>query len=84
MIPSMTIISQISLPEDRGSFMSITSSIRAFGSAVLTTVGGLIVYEGSDGRLVGFHLAGYLAIALGMCLIMLIKFLKVSDKSRPN
>jgi predicted MFS family arabinose efflux permease len=71
MIPGMTLITNVPRAQDRGGFMSLIGSVRSFGSASLTTLGGLIVVENAQGKLINFNLSGYLAVGLGLILIVL-------------
>lgn len=69
MIPCMTLLSTVPLLKDRGVFMSLLNSVRAFGSATMTFLAGIIIFESSNGRLVGFNYAGYLSIIIGFVTI---------------
>jgi DHA1 family inner membrane transport protein len=62
MIPCMTLISAVPNSEERGGYMGVVNSLRAFGSASATFIGGFIISESSTGELVGFSRAGFLAI----------------------
>lgn len=64
MIPCMTLISAVPSSEERGGYMGVVNSLRAFGSASATFIGGLIISETDGGELVGFSNAGLLAIAV--------------------
>lgn len=72
MIPCMTLISMVPLERERGSFMSLTNSIRSVGSASATFLAGLMISEGSQGELVGFSRVGILSIALMLISILII------------
>jgi predicted MFS family arabinose efflux permease len=64
MIPCMTLISAVPSSEERGGYMGVVNSLRAFGSASATFIGGFIISESANGQLVGFSKAGLLAIAV--------------------
>lgn len=78
MIPCMTLISMVPEERERGSFMSLTNSIRSIGSASATFLAGLMISEGSSGELVGFDHVGLLSIALMFITIVII--MKVDRK----
>lgn len=69
MIPCMTLVSEVPRLEERGLFMSVLHSIRATGSGTATFVGGFIISEASDGKLIGFNHAGYLSVLMGLLTI---------------
>ncbi len=72
MIPCMTLISMVPEDRERGSFMSLTNSIRSIGSASATFLAGLMISEGNSGELVGFDHVGLLSIALMFVTIVII------------
>lgn len=72
MIPCMTLISMVPSEKERGSFMSLTNSIRSVGSASATFLAGLMISEGSRGELVGFSNVGVLSIGLMLLSILII------------
>lgn len=72
MIPCMTLISMVPEEDERGSFMSLTNSIRSIGSASATFLAGLMITEGSNGELMGFGKVGLISIALMFITIVII------------
>lgn len=71
MIPGMTLITQVPEQSERGSFMSLLNSLRSFGSASSTLLGGYIISEASDGKIQNFNYVGYLAIFATMTAILI-------------
>lgn len=71
MIPCMTLISAVPNSEERGGFMGVVNSLRSFGSASATILGGLVISEAANGELVGFSRAGVFAILITLlsCLL---------------
>jgi multidrug resistance protein len=69
MIPLMTMTSEISEPQDRGTYMGLLNSVRSFGSAVATLFAGVFIYEATDGKLVGFDTVGYYSIGFSILVI---------------
>ena len=69
MIPLMTMISEISSKEDRGTFMGLLNSIRSLGSALSTLFAGMFIVETSSGVLSGFDTVGYFSISISLFLI---------------
>ncbi len=64
MIPVMTLVSEVPVVAERGTFMALLNSIRSFGMAAATLFAGLIISENDRGELVGFDLVGYITISV--------------------
>lgn len=70
MIPSQALMSAIPSPADRGSFMSVGSSIQQISGGVASLIAGLIVVESADGKLQHFETLGW--VVVGATLITLV------------
>ncbi len=83
MIPCMTLISAVPSSEERGGYMGVVNSLRAFGSASATFIGGYIISESATGQLVGFSRAGLLAISVTLlsCALGYLLAKKISFES---
>jgi MFS transporter, DHA1 family, inner membrane transport protein len=79
MIPCMTMITEIPMPSERGTYMGLLGSVRALGSASSTFIAGLIIGQGASGELTRYHLVGYLSVAL-MLLSLFMAFKIHSSK----
>lgn len=64
MIPMQAIVSSVTLPQQRGGFMSINSAVQQLASGVAANIAGAIVYEGANGRIERYAWVGWLSIAL--------------------
>jgi predicted MFS family arabinose efflux permease len=62
MIPSQALMSAIPTPENRGSFMSINSSLQQISGGIASVVAGLVVSEAADGRIEHFNILGYILV----------------------
>ncbi len=71
MIPSMTIITSAIKPQNRGSFMSINTSVRMLAAGLSSYVAGVIVVQDASGRLLNYEWVGYLAIATTLLSIII-------------
>lgn len=71
MIPCLTMITEIPHEKDRGGFMSLVNSIRSFGSALFSLIGGYIVVESSSGELINYDKASYFSIVMGLVTIVM-------------
>jgi predicted MFS family arabinose efflux permease len=63
MIPSQTLMSAIPEPENRGSFMSVNSSLQQMMGGLGSVIAGAIVVATSTGALLHFERVGYVMVA---------------------
>jgi predicted MFS family arabinose efflux permease len=78
MISASALISAIPEPADRGSYMSVSSSIQQLSGGVAAILGGLIVTQGSSGALQHFDDVGY--VLVGSTLITLVMMYFISRR----
>ena len=71
MIPAMTMVSEVPLAKERGTFMGLLNSIRSFGMAMATMIGGMIITQSSSGKIEGFGNVGLITIAVTIFSIFL-------------
>jgi MFS transporter, DHA1 family, inner membrane transport protein len=69
MVSSMSLITGVVPPQIRGGFMSLSSSIQQVALGLASFVGGVMVTRSADGQLVGYHRAGYVALASSLIAI---------------
>lgn len=69
-IPAMTMVSEIAAEDERGTFMGLLNSIRAWASALATLIAGAIIVEQKDGKLENFDLVGYLSMIVTLGAIL--------------
>ncbi|MFN0048833.1 MAG: MFS transporter [Cytophagales bacterium] len=80
MIPGSTMVTAAVLPQNRGSFMSINSSIQQLSSGLGAFLAGMIVYKNPvSGELVNYNYVGYFAIAATIISIVLANKVKAVD-----
>lgn len=79
-IPSNTMATAAVGPAQRGSFMSLRSSLVELGAGMAAALSGLIIVQQSSGKLLHFNIVGYLAV---FCSLLSLYFAwqvrKVSD-----
>jgi predicted MFS family arabinose efflux permease len=63
MITSSALMSAMPEPQDRGAFMSITSSVQQISGGIASAIAGLIVYQAPNGILQRYYILGYVVIA---------------------
>ena len=80
MVPSMTLVSSLPTPEDRGRFMGILNSMRGFGSAIFAYFAGVFVTSATPtSPLIGFNVMGIYAIGLTIISIAISLILNLRD-----
>ena len=75
MISSSALLSALPAPTDRGSYMSISSSLQQLAGGVAAMVSGLIVVERTDGSLLHFDVLGYVLVVTTLLSLSLVYFI---------
>ena len=78
MISASALISAIPDPADRGSYMSISSSVQQVSGGLAAILGGLIVSETGTGALEHFDVVGY--VLVGTTLVTLVMMYFISQR----
>ncbi|WP_339680299.1 MFS transporter [Cyclobacterium marinum] len=79
MVPAAALITGTAKAENRGSFLSFNSAVQQLSSGLASFLGGLILVEGTDGKLLNFEYIGFIAIVISLLCIPLIRRIKVVD-----
>lgn len=66
MVPSMAIITSAALPQLRGTFMSLNSSLQSLAMGLAALAGGALIQRTADGRMTGYAACGWLAVGLSL------------------
>jgi predicted MFS family arabinose efflux permease len=61
-VPAMTLVTAAVSPRERGSFMSINSTIQQFASSIAAMLSGFIIFNAPDGRMEYFWVCGLIAV----------------------
>jgi predicted MFS family arabinose efflux permease len=72
MISSSALMSALPEPADRGSYMSISSSLQQVAGGVASVIAGLIVVEAPSGELVHFDTLGYVLVCTTLISLVLM------------
>jgi predicted MFS family arabinose efflux permease len=83
MISSQALSSAIPSPQDRGAYMSISSSLQQFAGGVASSCAGLLVTQNGDGSLGHYERLGYvvtLAMAASIVLMARVNALVMGDR----
>jgi predicted MFS family arabinose efflux permease len=69
-VAAQAMLSNVVLPQQRGSFMSFNSSVQQLGTSMAAFVAGMVVTAGPDGRIMQFGRLGWLSVGiLLLCLL---------------
>lgn len=74
-VTAQAMISNVVLPEQRGSFMSFNSSVQQLGSAFASFVAGFLVIKDSSGKLRNYEWVGYTSILVLLTTLVLGQYL---------
>lgn len=83
-IPSQALMSAIPTPANRGSFMSVSSSLQQIAGGIASVVAGLIVVEGKDGVLEHFNTLGYVMVVTALISLVMMYFVHKSVQETPS
>lgn len=83
LIPTQAMTSSVVLPQQRGGFMSINSSLQLLMQGMATYGAGLIIDKTAGGKLVYYEWVGYLSMLLIFGSIFIARTVKPVDASRP-
>ena len=73
-ISSSALLTAVPIPQDRGAFMSINSSVQQISGGIATFIAGLIVAEGPGGKLLHYDTLGYVVVG-AMFITVLMMYL---------
>jgi predicted MFS family arabinose efflux permease len=74
-ISSSAMLSALPQPADRGSYMSISSSLQQVAGGVASVIAGFIVVEAPSGELVHFDILGYVLVCTTAITLVMMYFI---------
>lgn len=74
-VAAQAMVSNVVPPAQRGSFMSFNSSMQQLGTATASFVSGMVVINGTDGKLMHYNWLGYISIFILLCCFLLGQYL---------
>ncbi|MBL7725693.1 MAG: MFS transporter [Chitinophagaceae bacterium] len=83
-VSSQTMVSNITGSANRGSFMSLNSSIQHLGTGAAALVAGYIVTEGKTGKLLRYEWVGYLSVIVLLAGFFLGRYLFKDTETKKN
>jgi hypothetical protein len=75
-ISASALMSGIPAPQDRGAFMSISSSVQQVSGGFASAIAGMIVLQVDNGPLQRYDLLGYVVIGTMLASIAMMYFIK--------
>jgi predicted MFS family arabinose efflux permease len=72
MIPAMAIIASAAQANLRGTFMSLNGTVQSLAMGLATTLAGFLITLDGSGRIVGYPLVGYVAVAANLLAIWFV------------
>jgi len=72
MIPAMALITSAAQPKLRGTFMSLNATVQSLAMGLATTLAGFLTSLDGSGRIVGYPLVGYVAVAANLVAIWFV------------
>lgn len=76
LIPTQAMVSGVVLPQQRGGFMSINSSLQLLAQSVAVYMAGLVIEKLPDGKLLHYNWVGYVAMAMILASILVARTVK--------
>ena len=83
-VPGMAIISSASVPNLRGTFMSLNSAVQSIGTSVATLVAGFIITINAEGMLEHYNIVGYIACTAIVATLWLVGKIQVASTLGTN
>jgi predicted MFS family arabinose efflux permease len=78
-IPAQAMVTATVNPQNRGSFMSIVSSVQQLSAGLASYLAGIIVAKQADGTLVNYNWVGAISIASAIFTIYLVTRIRMAD-----
>jgi MFS family permease len=81
MIPAMAVIASSAQPRLRGTFMSLNATVQSLAMGLATTLAGFLTSLDASGRIVGYPLVGYVAVAANLVAIWFVSRIVMHGKN---
>ena len=81
MIPAMAIIASAAQPALRGTFMSLNGTMQSLAMGLATTLAGFLTSLDASGRIVGYSLVGYVAIAANLLAVWFVSRIEMHGRN---
>ena len=81
MIPAMAIIASAAQPALRGTFMSLNGTVQSLAMGLATTLAGFLTSLDASGRIVGYSLVGYVAVAANLLAVWFVSRIEMHGRN---
>lgn len=78
-IPAQAMVTATVLPKNRGSFMSIVSSMQQLSAGIASYIAGVIVVKQPNGEMLHYNWVGYMSVAAALITLVLVRRIKAAD-----
>lgn len=82
MIPSQAMLSAIPEPENRGSFMAVSSALQQFSGGIASMIAGSIVVATASGKLEHFEILGFILVGTTLTTMLMMHSIQKSLRVR--
>jgi predicted MFS family arabinose efflux permease len=84
MISSSALMTSVPVPQDRGAFMSINSSVQQVAGGIASAIAGMIVFQSPSGELQHYPILGIVVIVSVLITIVLMYYLnrQINNKAK--
>lgn len=79
MIPAMAIVASAARPQLRGTFMSLNGTVQSLSMGLATALAGFLIGIDSAGKMTGYPLVGYVAVAANLLAIAFVSRIVLHD-----
>ena len=79
LIPAMAIISSAAQFKLRGTFMSLNGTVQSLAMGLATTLAGFMITQNGAGKIVGYSMVGYVAVAANLLAIWFVTRIVVHE-----
>jgi predicted MFS family arabinose efflux permease len=83
MIPAMAVIASSAQPKLRGTFMSLNGTVQSLAMGLATTLAGFLTSLDGSGKIVGYPLVGYVAVAANLLAIWFAASIAMHGRDMP-
>ena len=83
-VPATALATGVVPPQQRGSFMSLNSSVQQLAAGTAAYLAGLIVVKTADGPLLHFEWVGYLAVAGNLLSLLVVRRIGAAAPAEPT
>jgi MFS family permease len=81
-IPAQAMVTATVEPKNRGSFMSIVSSMQQLSAGLASYIAGLVVVKQANGEMLNYNWVGVMSVTAAIFTLFLVRRITAADGSR--